>query len=156
MSSHPLIPRDVLEHHIVPNLPISTFIVLAFVSRSCHLMATNRLKTKIVSLEMVDIYKDIFSNGSISYLQWYHNVLRYPHIFTETSQSFLSECFGLAAKGKFNIKEENYWSGEKRSSVEKSNTETNYHVMLLLLMNIFITLFFKKNSWSPIDSSVCC
>ncbi len=86
-------PFDVFRAHILPHLSISSHIACKFVCRQFRDYVVISLSKK----QSIIIFKEIFEQGLLRLLKWFHSHLRYPFIPGDISMQFT--ILSLAAEG---------------------------------------------------------
>ncbi len=74
------IPSDVLEHHILKELHLSSLVACSLVSQLRRLSSLRLSALPKNKFNQSTILQDIFRNGSANLLSWFQACLQYPSI----------------------------------------------------------------------------
>ncbi len=91
------VPLDVFEHHVLPHLSFSNLVACQLACSFLH-KACMRRSSRNQKPNQIQVTKDIYKNGYVNLLDWFHAVLKYPSLI---SSSVTGACVELAVEGIF-------------------------------------------------------
>ncbi len=96
------LPLDVLEHHVLPHLSVSSLVGCQLACTVLHnawlSMNFKRRRLRNHTPNKIQVIKDIYKNGYANLLDWCRAVLKYP---STISSSVSDSCVKLAVQGMF-------------------------------------------------------